>query len=660
MKSPFRFTLVAHSLEIVDCVSAVARDDPEVELRSFVVNSDSLVSMARKYLEQGEEVILCHGGTGNAIVKAIGASAVAISRTDLDVIKTLSRAKLQSHDIGIATHPDEYRDTDALQELLNIRLFPISYTTWEEQVTRVDALYAKGIRVLVGGGTSVYRMQERGGTGLVVIPNVHSIREAIQRAKTVARQKRADTRHLDELQAIFGHLRDGVVCMDGSGSLLFVNRIAEQILDLGEGSPEFLWTQVFEKLLLKSVLSDLETRREEMVSFKNRQLVVTASPLLVKSGLSGAVAVFSDVSSVQKIHRKISESRFSKSMEARYFVKDIKGSTPEMAQLREYVKRFSSTGAAVHVTGETGTGKERVAHAVHSSSKRHKAPFVAANISTLPESLIESELFGYEEGAFTGAKRGGKPGLLEIANKGTLFLDEIGDLSLTLQLRLLRVLESKEVMRIGASDFLPVDVRIVSATHHSLIELVRQGKFRLDLYFRLTTLVLKIPPLRDRKQDIRLLSQDTLANHGFAKDHLSEVMLEKLSAYHWPGNVRELLALLERYCALNESKARDEALLGELLVKQRRLMMSTENTSFFVDPQRLLGRAGEPPRSLKEEMDRIRREIIRKSIEYYNGDRQRAAKELGMSYTTLWRDLREDEAENPQKSISAPDGLSSN
>jgi len=642
MNSPYRFTLLAHAQEIVDCVTAAVIDDPEVTLHSYVARSDDLIQIARKQLEQGQEGILCHGGTGNAIVNAIGPSAVAISRTDMDVIKTLIKAKKHSQDICIVTYSEEYRDIQTLQHILHIRLFDISFAKREGHLTKIDRLYSEGIRVLVGGGISAKRMTELGGVGMVVLPNIHSIHEAIQRAKAIAKQKRIDAQRLNELGAIFSHLKEGVVCVDNSCTLLFVNKTAKQLLNLEENSPKILWIQVFEKLFLKNVLMDLETRREEIVTLRNRQLIVTATTLLTAS-IAGAVAIFSDVSTVQKIHRKISESRFNNNLVARYSVKDIKGKSTEIVRLREHIKCFAPTDAAVLITGETGTGKERVAHAVHSTSRRHKAPFVAVNIAALPESLMESELFGYEEGAFTGAKRGGKLGLLEIANRGTLFLDEVGDLSLPLQLRLLRVLESKEVMRVGASSFIPVDIRIISATHHSLMDLVRQGKFRLDLYFRLSTLTLAVPPLRIRSRDIPLLSEATFMHHGFAQDHLSETMLRKLTAYHWPGNVRELLALLERYCVLNNSGSVNVPLLDELLAEQRGFMLSADGVCLPLKPQESDSRPTKSPYSLKEDLDSIRRELMRKVIDHHNGDKQRAAKELGISYSTLWRELRANE-----------------
>ena len=636
MDSPYRFFFVAHSQEVADKVAHVAQRDPSIELETYVATSDALLRVAQRKLDSGTEIILCHGGTGSSLVRAFKTTAVPIRRTDMDIIKTLQQAKAFSRYIGITAFPDDNLDIKAMEDLLDIRLHQLNYMSWDQQVANVDALYAQGGRVVAGGGTSTKRMKELGGIGLLILPSEHSIEQALLQAKRIVQQKRSDDRHLQEIQTLFGHLRDAVVSVDNSCRCLFANSTAKQLLGLN-GGQETAWEEAAEALLFKDVLKDKKARREEIVTFKQHQFVVNVTPLLTESGMSGAVAVFSDALSVQKMNRKITEKRFNQSLVSRYTVNDVRGKSPEMIKLRELIKRFAPTDAAVHINGETGTGKERVAHALHAASRRQTGPFVAVNISALPENLMESELFGYEEGAFTGARRNGKPGLFELGHNGTLFLDEVGDLSLPLQLRLLRVLESKEVMRIGASGFIPVNVRIISATHHNLMDLVRQGRFRMDLYFRLSTLTIDVPPLRERIKDIPLLCKDMLQQHGLPHDYLSKDMLKELSSYHWPGNVRELLALIDRYCILNDFGKADANLMKEL-VRLQRETMSTEEKSCRAAPDKKMHMEGA---SLKKELERVRREMISEFISRNGGDRKLAARELGISYTTLWREMRE-------------------
>ncbi|MFD1804295.1 sigma 54-interacting transcriptional regulator [Mixta tenebrionis] len=230
-------------------------------------------------------------------------------------------------------------------------------------------------------------------------------------------------------------------------------------------------------------------------------------------------------------------------------IKDLLGESAAMRKLKSLIGRIASSPSSVMILGESGTGKEVVARAIHRLSKRHDKPFVAINCAAIPENLLESELFGYAKGAFTGAAPGGKKGLIQLANSGTLFLDEIGDMPLALQARLLRALESREVMPIGASQAIPVDIRIVSATHQNLQEKVERGEFREDLYYRLNVIPLCLPPLREREGDVELLLNHFLISHaqriGHQPSSISSEVLRLLSAWRWPGNVRELSNLVE-------------------------------------------------------------------------------------------------------------------
>ena len=227
----------------------------------------------------------------------------------------------------------------------------------------------------------------------------------------------------------------------------------------------------------------------------------------------------------------------------------------KMKETIEIASRLSKSNSTLLLTGESGTGKELFAHSIHNASRKQNGPFVAANFAALPENLLESELFGYEEGSFTGARKGGHAGLFEQAHKGTIFLDEIGDASPKIQARLLRVLQEKEVLRIGGTKIIPIDVRIVAATNKDLYELVQKGDFREDLYYRLNVLPINIPPLRERKSDIPLLVDVFLKNYSYEKEMIiSDEVMMKLMEYDWPGNIRELENMIEYLYNLAGSK----------------------------------------------------------------------------------------------------------
>jgi len=326
---------------------------------------------------------------------------------------------------------------------------------------------------------------------------------------------------------------------------------------------------------------------------------------------------------------------------ARHGLKDLRGDSPVMQTVRQTVMLYARSPATVLIEGETGTGKELAAQAIHRESTLGHAggrPFVAVNCGAIAESLLESELFGYEEGAFTGSRRGGRAGLFEAAHRGTLFLDEIGEMPLPLQTRLLRVLEEREVMRVGATRPIPVDVRIVSATHCDLEARVREGRFRSDLFYRLSVLRLRLPPLRERPEDLAPLAEwllkNALASLGVrphANLHAEVTRCAALFQSHaWPGNVRELRNLMQRL-ALFLSAAPLQALTPTFVA----------SVAPELAPASLLQQASAT--APVEEKDDVIAVLSR-----FGGDRAAAARHLGISRTTLWRRLRSEAGAGPE------------
>ena len=312
---------------------------------------------------------------------------------------------------------------------------------------------------------------------------------------------------------------------------------------------------------------------------------------------------------------------------ARRGLHDLRGESGAMERLRQTVVLYARSPATVLIHGETGSGKELVAQAIHREGPRRGAqrPFVAVNCGAIAESLLESELFGHEEGAFTGARRGGHAGLFEAADSGTLFLDEIGEMPLTLQTRLLRVLEEREVMRVGGTRPVPIDVRVLSATHCDLEARVREGRFRADLFYRLAVLRLRLPPLRERLGDIVPLAEWSLKHALAALDARPHPNLHAelaacaplLDAYHWPGNVRELRNLMERLA---------------LFLAAEPLQALTPSFLLAIAPE--LG-THESPLVATSGTESIAAVLAR-----FGGQRDAAAKHLGISRTTLWRRLK--------------------
>lgn len=267
------------------------------------------------------------------------------------------------------------------------------------------------------------------------------------------------------------------------------------------------------------------------------------------------MGILQEAERIQNLERKYRLFQ-SLGLTAKNKFEDIVGTSPIMKQVIELAKIYAKSELNILIEGETGTGKEIFAQSIHNESTRKNGPFVAINCATLPESLLESELMGYEEGAFTGAKRGGKMGLFERAHKGSIFLDEINQIPFHLQSKLLRVIQEKEVLRLGGEKIIPVDVRIITATNEDIIEKIKNGTFRNDLYYRINVLNLKLPPLRKRKEDIQDLIEHFIAN--FLDSDLDKVSIPQklykfILDYNWPGNIRELQNFVERHAILSKS-----------------------------------------------------------------------------------------------------------
>jgi len=373
--------------------------------------------------------------------------------------------------------------------------------------------------------------------------------------------------------------------------------------------------------------------------------------LAEEAGLAG-VFVYSAASIRQAFEDALELARFSQlesgraranpladALRAKHGLNDLRGDSAAMQSVRHSIELFAKSPATVLIQGETGTGKELAAQAIHRESQRARQPFVAINCGAVAESLLESELFGYEEGAFTGSRRGGHAGLFEAANRGTLFLDEIGEMPLPLQTRLLRVLEEREVVRVGGTRPVPVNVRIVSATHCDLDQRVRDGRFRADLFYRLGVLRLTLPPLRERTEDLAALAEwglkNALASLG-ARPHANlhaELLacVPLLASYSWPGNVRELRNLMERvalFLAAEPLQALSPSFMASVAPELSR-EMAQGTTSVRTSP--MTGPASKPTESVHAVLAR------------FNGNREAAANHLGISRTTLWRRLSKQE-----------------
>ena len=460
-------------------------------------------------------------------------------------------------------------------------------------------------------------------------------------------------------------LEDGVVGVNERGEVFACNRHAEEITrtsaDLVMGKPA---SQVFPYLPFSKCLQERERLPAKIIRLNGINVSAEVVPVMRQRACIGAFAILQRFNDVEARQSQLRNQLLHKGYRAKYGFEDVIGESDAIQKAKEVLRRMAVSESPILLIGETGTGKELFAHAVHRASRRRNGPFVAINVAAFPENLLESELFGYVEGAFTGASRGGKMGFFEIAHKGTIFLDEIGDISPKLQSRLLRVIQEREIIRLGNDTVIPIDVRVICATNRDLKKEVSRGNFREDLLYRLDVLELNLPPLRKRKQDILYLADRMVRfeheRTGSRLEAITQEGRELLMRYNWPGNVREMRNFCERICILCEKTragAEDvlQALPGEWehgegadsqyaesrhaesrYAESRHADSGSGSADFPASGSHVPAEAaGRGPR-----LEEAQRQAVKDALELCGYHRGRTAVYLGIDKSTLWRKMK--------------------
>lgn len=425
------------------------------------------------------------------------------------------------------------------------------------------------------------------------------------------------------LKSIIDCLEEGLLTTDLNGKIMHYNKTAQKLLgEVVSSSSASLGLLLGSKRadeIINVVGSQQKVLEKEMridAKPEKLHLMIHARPITTEKGVQGIAIALNQFTKIRRLVNRYSSN------ETNYTVEDILGISKPIRQLREKIKSIASSNSTVLIRGESGTGKELVARAIHNYGAWCQGPFVAINCSAIPESLLESELFGYEDGAFTGARKGGKMGKFELADKGTLFLDEIGDMAQFLQVKLLRVLQERRIERIGGLYPIPVDVRVIAATNRDLEKMITQGEFREDLYYRINVIPITIAPLRERKEDIDVLCEFFIDayNQQLNKNvqRVSKVFRQKLCEYSWPGNVRELQNAIEYAMNLATGDVLDE----EHLPVGIREVQDEDMDSFNLEV--------------------LERRAIRRCLRQFGTTvegKQKAAEELGIGIATLYRKM---------------------
>lgn len=604
-----------------------------MDVRVEVAELEAAVSLARRLLAEDDYLFISRRGTRDLLRKSLKIQVVNIPGEASDYIPAIQQLRGEQGLIAFFSFEEDIsNELRTICYLLHLKMKHYCFSDSLSCQAAVQQAVADGAAWGLGGVVSERFAKHCDLAYLRVESSDASILHALDTAQQLyitqqenARQQEQLQIQLERYQNILDYTHDAIIAIDEKGRISTTNQIAEQMLQPAQ--PPFVGRPVEEVLPnthMTNVLHTGEAEIGQMMNIHGTLVSTNRVPIRVGGQVKGVVATFQDIKTLQTAEWNIRIKLHEKGLVAKYRFSDILGRSPAIRDAKRLSENFADAQFTVMLYGETGTGKEMFAQSIHNASPRRDGPFVAINCTALNRNLLESELFGYADSSFTGARRGGKAGLFETAHGGTVFLDEIGELPLEFQAPLLRVLQEKEVRRVGDDTVIPVDIRIIGATNRNLLQLVEEGKFRRDLYYRLNVLSVLVPPLRERGDDYleiaRCIYERVLPQHTEEEETVFLRVLDRCRSYAWPGNVRELTNLVERVSLLLHRGSREEEVVQLLNVQWQ----ETPPAAPLV------------PGSAPALLDR---EAVQEALRRNGGNLSRTAKTLGVSRSTLYRRL---------------------
>ncbi|RNF41086.1 sigma 54-interacting transcriptional regulator [Planococcus salinus] len=595
--------------------------------RYFNDNTDiipgSVANMVVKLLHEKEHFIKRlseESHKQNIIFNSIEEGMVGIDQNSHVIFMNKSAARMLEVEIesSIGRH---------IHELIALSELPRIYETGRTDLNK-ELVLKTGSKIV----TSRFPMIDENGEIIGAFAVFKDITEVVSLAEEITDLKEVQTM----LQAIIQSSDDAISVVDEKGNGLLVNpaytRITGLQMDEVIGRPATADISEGESMHVKALQTRKPVRGVNLkVGPGRREVIVNVAPIIVDNKLKGSVGVIHDTTEIRSLMKELDRARsIIRTLESKYTFDDIIGLSSEMQLSLQQAKLAAQTLVTVLLRGESGTGKELFAHAIHSASERKYNKFVRVNCASLSEELLESELFGYEEGSVYGLKSGEKRGLFEEANNGSIFLDEIGELSPAIQSKLLRVLQEHETLRIGGTKPIPVNVRVIASTNANMEKALLDGTFREDLYYRLNRMPILIPPLRNRKQDIPQIVDRLLLKlnqeYGRSIETITEKALQLLRVYDWPGNVRELENVISQSMIFMQI---NDKVLTEKHIPLNMLKVSEAKNEVVV----------ESSVPLQEQLDTVERGILHHALTQFKGNKSKTAKQLQISLRTLYYKL---------------------
>lgn len=588
------------------------------------------IAIARQAERNGADVIVTRGGTAELITNAgIQVPVVEIPITFQDLAEALLAAKAitkqEKPKIAVMAFQNMMRSIEVFAKVMDVQIMVYLLKSEEEIASTVEKALRDHPDILIGGMHTTKIAERKGMRTIFLTSGEESFRTAFLQAEKVSYARRLEKERMKKFRVLVDYSVQGILSIDGHKRIEIMNTAAERLLghSLKQVQGKSL-EKLCPDLLLDNCLREGQVYRGKLVQIQGRKFMANVIPIDIDGNITGAMITLEDVSQIVEMEATIRKENYKKGLSAQYHLSDIIGGSPQIMSVKQIAEDYAGIDATVLILGASGTGKELFAQGIHNASRRKKRPFVAVNCGAIPSSLLESELFGYVEGAFTGANKKGKVGFFELAHGGTIFLDEIGEMDKVAQMALLRVIQERRIMRLGDDKYLPVDIRIIAATNKNLSQLVTKGDFREDLYYRINVLPIQVPSLKERRGDAGILAEHFIGmyNQLFQREViLDKKAKEMVNTYEWPGNIRQLRNVMERLVIVAKEKVVSSNFLENLFDVPAEAAL--KGNSLII-----------------AENDCSERAKILHVLEETNYNQKEASKRLGINRSTLYRKLK--------------------